>query len=277
MTYAMLVIQSVRIGMDAMSEDKPGLTLRLGDGTSLSMCWIPRGEFRMGSRGKFPHEEPAHRVRITRAFYLGTYPVTQAQYALCDPGHKNDFHGEDERPVDSVSWDAAHRFCEWLQARCAEQLEREGLSGHRFDLPSEAQWEYACRAGGEGEYHSGDGEAALAEVGWFDGNSQRTTWPVGQKRANAFGLYDMHGNVWEWCRDAWDADAYRKRVDGVCDPEVTARMVGGEDPGRVVRGGGWGDTAAHCRAADRVSGRPSLRGRYLGFRVGLFPGPSSAG
>jgi sulfatase modifying factor 1 len=143
----------------------------------------------------------------------------------------------------------------------------------RFGLPTEAQWEYACRAGTETEYYRGDGEATLAEAGWFDGNAGGVTHPVGELAPNEFGLYDMHGNVDEWCCDAWDEDAYKKRVDGTTDPEVSTEDVSDANPVRVFRGGSRGAIAWICRSAIRSGGRPDVRERYQGFRVCLVPGP----
>jgi formylglycine-generating enzyme required for sulfatase activity len=136
---------------------------------------------------------------------------------------------------------------------------------------------------GETEYHTGDGEEALADAGWFHGNSGYQTHQVGEKAANGAGLHDMHGNVWEWCWDAWDADAYKARVDGV-DPGSRARdawlchgsssVTGAEmDAGRVIRGGSWYSPARLCRAANRYRRRPDYRHADLGFRVCLVPGP----
>jgi formylglycine-generating enzyme required for sulfatase activity len=143
------------------------------------------------------------------------------------------------------------------------------------DLPTEAQWEYACRAGSETEFYSGDGEASLSEVGWFKGNSGDSTQPVGQLSGNSFGLYDMHGNVDEWCRDAWNEHVYKRRVDGACDPEEPG------EPGanRVIRGGGWYFSARVCRSAFRFWKNPGYRYGYRGFRVRLVsdPCPASAG
>jgi formylglycine-generating enzyme required for sulfatase activity len=139
-------------------------------------------------------------------------------------------------------------------------------------LPTEAEWEYACRAGTETEYYTGDGEAALAEAGWFGEEWDKgATHPVRQKKPNAFGLYDMHGNIWEWCRDVWDAAAYRKRADGWVATEWTLP----NETRRVLRGGSWRRTARGCRAADRGGDRPGDRNWGSGFRVGLVRGPSA--
>jgi formylglycine-generating enzyme required for sulfatase activity len=223
-------------------------------------------------------------VRIKQPFFLGTFPVTQAQWRSVveqfsgsgmqsDP---SDFKG-DSRPVEHVSWDDCAAWCELIAnsqlLRELQAADGKQIAVGRFGLPTEVQWEYACRAGSETEYYTGDGEAALAEAGWFERNSGGKTHPVGELAANEFGLYDMHGNVWEWCQDAWDADAYKKRVDGKADPEVSAEDVGERNPVRVIRGGSWINSAGYCRSAIRDRDRPDNRYRNLGFRVCLVPGP----
>ena len=144
-----------------------------------------------------------------------------------------------------MSWDDAEEFLRWLtawpglppQVVCAR-------------LPTEAEWEYACRAGTETDFYAGDGEAALAGVGWYDANAGETTHAVDERHEqHPWGLYGMHGNVWEWCRDWYDAAAYRKGVDGVCDPEVQEQAG---DRLRVLRGGSWYDSANGCRSASRI-------------------------
>ena len=266
---------------------KPDFVIELPDGPPLGFQHLFPGTFRMGQRGMYHDEEPVHQVRITHEFFLGQFPVTQAQFAawtgsrayqtwLAGPGkklgeerHKNDFPGNSSHPAENLNWHAATAFCAWLTTACADQFP-PGITAAR--LPTEAQWEYACRARTETQYHTGDSEAALASAGWYAANSENTTHPVGLKTPNAWGLYDLHGNVWEWCRDAWDEHAYKNRPAGVSDPETTAP----ENPRRVVRGGSWIDSARNCRAADRIRLAPDDRGRLFGFRVCLVPGPGQA-
>jgi formylglycine-generating enzyme required for sulfatase activity len=262
------------------------VTLWLPGELPLLLRRIEAGTFRMGSRGAYAFEEPVHRVRITEPYYLGTFPVTQAEYravAACaaelrldpEPSH---FKG-DSRPVEQVSWEDAVAWCGWIQKhwRDLRGTTKEGteLAIRSFGLPSEAQWEYACRAGTETEYHTGDGEAALAEAGWYDGNSGGETHSVGEKEENKWGLYDMHGNVWEWCRDVWDEDVYKKREDGVVDPEVTAEDVGEQNPHRVLRGGSWRGRAVWCRSSDRGGYWAGDRRGAIGFRVCLVRSPAA--
>ncbi|MCB1227624.1 MAG: formylglycine-generating enzyme family protein, partial [Verrucomicrobiales bacterium] len=229
--------------------------------------------FWRGSRGEYDDEEPRHRVRLKQPFYLGETPVTQTQYRAmaescldrlkalegnmgADPSH---FKG-DKRPVERVDFQDAEVVADWLTG--------SGLlpGGWNACLPTEAQWEYACRAGTETKYWRGDGEAALAEVDWYSGNAGGETHAVGLKPANPFGLHDMHGNVWEWCKDAWDEGAYRKCPDGVIDPcEVDKKS------NRSLRGGSWNFSAGYCRSAFRGGYWAALRDRDNGFRLCLLP------
>lgn len=250
----------------------------------------PEG-FLMGSRGFRDEEEPRHRVVIARPFYFASVPVTQEMFA-CWTGtdayrdwfaeneeriketsilnqanlHANDFDGQPWNPAENVTWWEAAAFGEWLQGECAESLPSEaGI----LRLPTEAEWEYACRAGSGTEFYNGDGEVALGEVGWFGGNAGHSTREVGGLELNSWKLYDLHGNVWEWCLDAWDGKAYRKRAGGVVDPWAS----GPEKSPRVVRGGSWLDFARICHSAVRLWIGAGSRRRYIGFRVCLFPGP----
>ena len=248
---------------------------------------ISRGSFLMGSRGYYNDEEPVHLVEIPFDFYLGKFPVTQRQFAVWTQqariDHKNEFDGNPEHPAENMNWHEANQFCQWLQGKVgllAQQAQYRDLAGLQACLPTEAQWEYACSAWHADhddpshriytDYHTGDGTAALEQAGWFSGNSNRQTQPVGQKANNRHGLHDMHGNVLEWCRDCWDIRAYRYRIDRQIDPCVETLDEGTY---RVLRGGSWYDRATYCRAACRAWFRPAGRGRNLGFRVGLFPVP----
>jgi formylglycine-generating enzyme required for sulfatase activity len=155
-------------------------------------------------------------------------------------------------------------------------------AGFEARLPSEAEWEYACRARSDTDYYNGDGEAALAEVGLYCGNSARETHPVdeavgGQVEAHPFGLFGIHGNVWEWCRDDYRSDAFRLRVDG--DPAVEESLRADEEHDsqqRVIRGGAWFDPPRGCRSACRFRRVPDFRGRNQGIRLCLAPGPAAA-
>jgi formylglycine-generating enzyme required for sulfatase activity len=248
---------------------------------------IPAGSFRMGARGYQRDEEPVHRVMIPDDFYLGTFAVTEEQYravarrapALRSAFEPSHFAGP-RRPVETVSWRDAALFTDWLTRERAADFP----DGFRFAcLPTEAEWEYACRAGTETEYYAGDGEAALREVAWYEANSGDEVHPVDERsESHPFGLFGVHGNVWEWCHDAWDETAYRLRVDGEPDPGGARRTEEyrsglesmDSDQTRVSRGGSWLDRAQYCRSASRDENRPDVRDGDCGFRVCLVRGPA---
>ncbi len=217
----------------------------------LKMIEIPAGKFQMGSEKGEDWEKPVHAVQLD-GFEISATPISQAQYEAVMGRNPSRFEGPD-RPVEQVSWEDAMVFCEQLTNKAK-------VAGQRFILPTEAQWEYACRAGTDTEYSFADDEKDLGKYVWFEGNSSRQTQPVGQKEPNKWGLYDMHGNVWEWCLD-WFADDYYGK-----SPEKNPE---GPDAGsgRVCRGGGWNDSPRSCRSAYRNWDAPSFRRRSLGFRV----------
>ena len=200
---------------------------------------IPAGEFLMGSpwtEAGREDDEKQHRVRITKPFYLGVYEVTQDEYERVMGKNPSKFKGA-RLPVEMVSWDEAVEFCRRLS-----ELPAEESAGHVYRLPTEAEWEYACRAGTATAYSFGDSESALGEYAWYEGNSGNMTHPVGEKQANGFGLYDMHGNVWEWCSD-WYGYSWG---DDVFDPQGPTK-----GSHRVDRGSSWNDTPANVRSAFR--------------------------
>ena len=231
---------------------------------------IPAGEFVMGS--DYSAEKPRHRVEITSPFRLAAVPVTNAQFQAFRPDFKphawDGISAEELRdhPAINVDWDDAREFCEWLAERY------DWAKGAR--LPTETEWEHACRAGTTTEYWSGDKTKDLDRVGWFAGNENERTHRVGEKLANPFGLYDVHGNVWEWTLTHWDGSSdYSEFADGrTIDPSASpADLAGPPRDGRVVRGGGYWNTAEYARSAFRNRGQPSDRYQYVGFRV-LLPG-----
>lgn len=234
--------------------------------TGMAYVALPEGEFNMGSeRGDFD-ERPVHRVRVS-AFAIGKYPVTNAEYARfleANPGQPvpeywtTSQFNDPRQPVVGVSWEEAQAFCRWAGAR----------------LLTEAEWEYACRAGTTTEFSFGDEPKALQDYGWFGENSGGHAHPVGEKKPNPWGLHDMHGNVWEWCEDAWNVKAYKTRASGVIsDPHVTSKDTGKDDLYRVLRGGSWFNDADGCRSAYRFGWRPGARYYGIGFRVCLVRSP----
>jgi formylglycine-generating enzyme required for sulfatase activity len=160
------------------------------------------------------------------------------------------FDQTDDHPVVNVSWNDATAFCDWLSRQ----------EGQEYRLPTEAEWEYACRAGTTTRFSFGDDDTALGESAWYSANSGNQTHPVGEKRPNAFGLYDMHGNIWEWCSDWYSADYYRRSPAD--DPRGSEAA---ED--RVFRGGSWGVEPRLARTAYRGRGAPEYRCHFLGFRL----------
>ena len=282
---------------------RPARERRLGP----EMIWLPGGTFRMGSPAGVgsKDERPAHDVTLSH-YAVGQYPVTVGEFRrFCaatgyrtaaeqgsgafvldkgkwkekkDANWQNPYFAQDDRhPVVCISWTDAQAYCDWLSRG----------TGQTYGLLSEAQWEYACRAGSDTRYYFGDDEAQLGDYAWYSRNAGDHTHPVGEKRANAWGLYDLHGNAWEWCQD-WYAHDYQQFASGAerdsqsarREASVTeARASSGEqsmasDPSgpesgssRAVRGGSWGNSADRCRSADRNSGRPSDRYYNLGFRL----------
>ena len=195
------------------------------------------------------HAKPAHLVTISQPFYLGKYPVTQAQWQMMMGMDSNpsEFQGND-RPVERVSWDDVQMFLHKLNGR-------EGVNHYR--LPTEAQWEYACRAGSSTTYYFGNDTARLGEYAWYDENSGGQTHPVGQRKPNDWGLYDMHGNIWEWVQ-AW----YR----GYTEEPATDPIGPAAGAQRVIRGGSWDDSARSARSAYRHWLLPTNLYDHLGFR-----------
>jgi len=230
---------------------KPANELDLGGGVTMKMVLIPAGKFMMGSPdsepGRVVHEGPQHEVTISRPFYMGVTEVTQAQYQAIMGANPSGFAGE-TNPVEHVSWTDATEFCKKLSERTRRTVR----------LPTEAEWEYACRAGSKTKFCFGDADEVLGDYGWSEANSGSTTHPVGQKEPNAWGLYDMHGNLCEWCAD-WYGE-YPKGA--VTDPQGPASGTY-----RVLRGGCWLTAPSVDRSALRVLDPPSKRTAIYGFRV----------
>lgn len=268
----------------------------------MKLVLIPAGESMMGSsdseKDRSSNESPQHRIRITRPFYLGQHEVTVGQFRafVDDSGYKTDaekdgkggfgfdpktntfsqkqeytwrnpgFQQTNDHPVVNVSWNDAAAFCDWLSRK----------ESQRYRLPTEAQWEYGCRAGTTTRYSCGDDAETLVQVGNVADAAVKAkypqfptisasdgylyTAPVGRFRPNAFGLYDVHGNVWEWCSDWYDGGYYgHSPVDDPTGPSAGSL--------RVFRGGGWSSNAGYCRSAYRNRGSADGRFDILGFRV----------
>ena len=230
----------------------------------MKLVLIPKGMFTMGSpieEEGASNDEEQHEVTISKDYYLGVTEVTQGQYEKVMGTKPSYFQGDkikgssSNHPVEQVSWEDAVEFCKKLS-----DLPEEKAAGRVYRLPTEAEWEYACRAGSKTAYSFGESSKSLGDYAWFDGNSNGQTHPVGEKKANAWGLYDMHGNVWEWCSD-WYGDYPNGAVSDPVGPR--------EGSNRVLRGGGWISGAANCRSANRGWRDPSGRDDRFGFRVAL--------
>lgn len=230
--------------------------LILPGGVIMEFVQIVPGTFMMGSPGSEPYrmyDELQHAVTLTKDFWLGKYPVTQAQWQAVIGSNPSHFQGDAQRPVDTVSWND----CQLFLQRLAAQGQGE------FRLPTEAEWEYACRAGSTKAFCFGDDDSQLAGYAWYRANSGNRTHPVGQKSPNAWGLYDMHGNLSEWCQDWYGTYSH----DAVIDP-----MGASSGLFRVTRGGTFGDDSRFCRAASRCWVSPdSANNVCLGFRILRIP------
>ena len=258
-------------GMDPFEAIEPAAQ---GDRTVTAHLWlealrlveIPTGTFLMGSpkkqKGQNDDEGPQREVEITRPFKLGALTVTQGCWEALMGTNPSYFKGDPRLPVDQVSWTdlcGADGFIAKLNA-LTEGVRPEGIV---FRLPSEAEWEYACRAGTDTAHGFVAKQATLAEHGWFDGNADSKTHPVGLKKPNAWGLYDMHGNVWEWCQDIWHKNYKGAPKDG------SAWMSGGKPTYHNLRGGSWANDAGNARSACRFGLNSDSRLNMTGFRLVL--------
>jgi formylglycine-generating enzyme required for sulfatase activity len=237
----------------------PFVELELAKGVVTRLRWIPLGRFLMGSpddeTGRWQNEGPQHWVTLSRGFWLADAPCTQAEWKVVMGTDPSDFKGGD-LPVERVSWEECQEFCGRLRSR---------FPGLEARLPTEAEWEYACRAGTTNSYNDGSActevegkDPALEKLGWFDRNTGEKTHPVRQKEANRWGLYDMHGNVWEWCEDWFDGYNAGDQVDPAGPASGSLR---------AVRGGSWYNYARGCRSASRSWRHLGVRFHNVGFRL----------
>ncbi len=233
-------------------------------------AWIAPGTFVMGSpsreKDRYPDEGPQTTVTLTRGYWMGRYEVTQAEYQAVLGGNPSHFTGDLTQPVEQVSWLDATNYCD----KRTQQDRQAGLipAGYEYRLPTEAEWEYACRAGTTTRFYWGDdlSYTGIGSYAWYTGNTGWNTYPVGQKPPNAWGLYDMSGNVWEWCSDRC-LNWYGKYPGG----SVTDPKGAGAGSYRVLRGGCWNSYAAYCRSALRNYATPAVQSIDIGFRVVLAP------
>jgi formylglycine-generating enzyme required for sulfatase activity len=239
------------------------LSLDLGSGETLKLTLIPAGKFQMGSDKGSSDEKPVHQVTISKPFYMGIHEVTQSQWKAVmgtEPwAGKTYAKSNGSHAASYISWDDTIKFCETLSKK----------TGKKVTLPTEAQWEYACRAGSKTAYYFGDDASKLGDYAWYSDNAykqdEKYAHGVGQKKPNAFGLYDMHGNVYEWCSDWYDEKFYAKAKN--VDPENTTKATA-----RVLRGGSWSSNPGYCRAAARFRCSTVFRFNLNGFRVVVVSG-----
>ncbi|MCX7005051.1 MAG: SUMF1/EgtB/PvdO family nonheme iron enzyme [bacterium] len=244
---------ALRDRVAAMPGPRKQLVFDLGGGVKMEFVLIRPGTFAMGLDQGDADEKPVHNVKITKPFYLGKYEVSQEQWQSVMGRNPSSFK-EPKNPVESISWND----CQTFVRKLGEKMPRQ-----TFRLPTEAEWEYACRAGTVTKFSWGDNEDGLTEYGWCQSNSGSTTHPVGEKKPNAWGLYDMHGNVWEWCRDWYGTYA----SGNVTDPRGPTK-----GSGRVIRGGGWNYVAEYCRSSGRNGIYPAYADDDVGFRLVLPAG-----
>ena len=226
------------------------ISVDLGNNVKMAFVLVSPGAFLMGSKDGDADEKPVHKVTITKAFYMGKYEVTCEQWNAV-MGSLPEETGEPDDPVANVSWNDCQEFIKRLNQEQPRYM---------FRLPTEAEWEYACRAGSKTQYCFGDDENGLDEYAWHSANSGVAANPVGRKKPNAWGLHDMHGNVWEWCQD-WKAAGYyihSSEKDPAGPPTADAR---------VIRGGSWFVEPGSCRSANRSGSAPEYANLDLGFRV----------
>ncbi|TRU66844.1 MAG: serine/threonine-protein kinase pkn1 [Microcystis viridis Mv_BB_P_19951000_S69D] len=232
--------------------NKTSFTENLPKRVTLEMVSLPAGQFLMGSSER-DNEKPPHQVKVN-SFAIGKYPVTQAQYQAVMGTNPSHFKNNPQNPVEKVSWNDAQAFCQKLSQ----------ITGKTYRLPTEAEWEYACRAGTTTRYYFGDDANQLGDYAWYSGNSGNKTHPVGQKKPNAWGLYDMSGNVWEWCEDNRHENYIGAPEDG------SAWLINNDNrsqSSKCPRGGSWCNNPDICRSAYRYDLFRRDNYDFSGFRV----------
>jgi formylglycine-generating enzyme required for sulfatase activity len=246
--------------------------------SGIEMVLIPGGSFKMGSTNGKEDEMPVREVAID-AFLIDRYEMTQANFAKFEPINGSHFKGPD-RPVEMVRWDDAVLYCNWrskdegLEPCYDEESFVCNFAASGYRLPTEAEWEYACRAGTTAEYNFGSDNRQLGQYAWFADNADKQTHPVGEKKPNAWGLYDMYGNVAEWCNDVYDKDYYK-------DGSTSNPRGPKEGAKRVLRGGAWNSRADDCRSARRVGEIPGSQDACfardaIGFRCVRRAAPAAS-
>ena len=240
-------------GSSSMASGSNTISIPVKDGISIEMVKVEAGTFMMGATPEMEKpnsdEKPVHQVTLTNDYYMGKYEVTQALWQAVMGSNPSEYKG-DNLPVEQVSWNDCQEFISKLN----------GLTGRKFRLPTEAEWEYAARGGKKSRSYQYSGSSNISDVAWYDGNSDSKTHPVGTKQANELGIYDMSGNVYEWCLDWYGSYSSSSQANPT-----------GSDSGskRVYRGGSWYSLAWHCRLSYRYYCTPDIRNCYLGLRLTL--------
>ncbi len=264
-----MTFSGVVFSVQSRAENLPETT-KIGD---IVIAYIPKGSFLMGSDQFSDNTKPRHAVHID-AFYMSTTEVTQGLFQTIMHENPSYTIGDSTLPVEKVSWFEAARFCNRLSdtyglKRCYDETSWEcDFSQNGFRLPTEAEWEYACRAGTNSLYYTGNTTADLAEAAWFGnielGNCDNIPHPAGMRKPNAWGLYDMHGSQWEWCNDWYDSAYYRNNPP--------ANPTGPDNGGlKVIRGGSWISNPEFCRADTREMYKPELNYYDIGIRLVCRP------
>ena len=237
----------------SLSSSSNTISIPVKNGITIDMVKVEAGTFMMGATSEMQNplvgEKPVHQVTLTNDYYIGKYEVTQALWKAVTGKNPSQFKGDD-LPVEQVSWKDCQKFISKLNS----------MTGRKFRLPTEAEWEYAARGGKKSRGYQYSGSSTVSDVAWYDGNSGNKTHPVGTKQANELGIYDMTGNVWEWCQD-W----YGSYVSS----SQTNPLGANSGSYHVYRGGGWSYDAKFCRSSYRSSFTPGYRGSILGLRLVL--------
>ena len=250
-TVSVSPVQVPAVPSNTISDDV--ITIPVKDGICIEMVKVEAGTFMMGATSEMKNpnsnEKPVHQVTLTNDYYMGKYEVTQALWQAVMGSNPSEYKG-DNLPVETVSWNDCQKFISKLNS----------LTGRMFRLPTEAEWEYAARGGKESRGYQYSGSSNISDVAWYDENSGSKTHPVGTKQANELGIYDMTGNVWEWCSDWYSSYSSSSQTNPT-----------GSDSGsaRVSRGGGWNCNASYCRLSVRFYYTPDFRLDILGLRLAL--------
>jgi formylglycine-generating enzyme required for sulfatase activity len=265
--------------LDELAEGQPNRKpFEVFGGLRFWMMQIPQGEYWIGGRGSdYNTEKPRHKVNVDRPFYLGQIPVTVGLWEAVEPGYGRGISLDDPtfwKPKTKIGWEDVMGKRPELGWLCKLTEMVSPTLGYHWCLPTEAEWELACRAGTLSEYWNGEDEAGLTAVGWYKENSENhlrrvTEFPSKQAKEHPFGLLHMHGLIWEWCEDPWDKHAYLSKPPNDINVAITKK----KEPRHVFRGGSWNIRAGYCRSSYRSWWTPDDQSNVQGFRLCLSPRP----